>query len=78
MTSDSHLARARAIFSWIFPLWSADFVLSYQGTLDRGLAPDMLAARLDKENRAVKGVQHLAHRLRTRAQVSLLVLTTQN
>ena len=70
VTSDSHLARTKAIFDWVFPLWAADFVLSYQAAEDRGLDPAMLAARVGKEAHAVKGVQRQAQQLQTRALVA--------
>ena len=50
ITSESHLPRTEAIFRWVFGVApECRYCLDFDSTPDRGLAPELLAARKSRE-----------------------------
>ncbi len=75
ITSEFHMPRTQAIFDWVFSLSPSKFTLAYQATSDAGIAPDALAARVEKETASLAQVTHLRERIRTMDQLHQFLFT---
>lgn len=71
ITSEFHLARARAVFEWVFrlPPLPAPFALDYYAVANTGLPAATLAARLEKERAGLAQLQAIIERVRSIAEL---------
>lgn len=65
VTSEFHLARARAVFEWVFrlPPLAVPFALDYFAVANMGLTASTLAARLEKERAGLAQLQAIIARV---------------
>jgi uncharacterized SAM-binding protein YcdF (DUF218 family) len=71
ITSAFHLPRTEAVFRWVYGLdrLPGQVQLSFLASPDVGIAPDALAARIEKEQAGLKSIPDLARRLDTLAKL---------
>ncbi len=66
ITSESHLPRTEAIFRWVFGIApECRYHLDFDSTPDRGLAPELLAARKSREAGSLRQLHQTAAAIRT-------------
>ena len=60
VTSEFHMPRTRAIFEWIFhlPPSPLEYQLSFETTPDKGLSPQALAARVQREKNSLNNLNN--------------------
>ena len=69
ITSDFHLARARAIFRWVYSLSGGDHELTFQGVPDVGISEASLRARIEKERHGLEGLTGPMSEIKTLKQL---------
>lgn len=69
ITSRFHMARAKAVFRWVFGLSAPQggYALEFEQTPDTGMEGEMLELRLQKERRALEALPDLVNRINTLA-----------
>lgn len=77
ITSAFHLPRTEAIFRWVYGLEvSGDpYDLTFEATPDAGIAPDMLAARVSKEQEGILRVANQMKQYDTLAKLHQFLFT---
>jgi hypothetical protein len=69
ITSDFHLARARAIFRWVYSLSGGAHELTFQGVPDTGIGAAALRARAEKERHGLENLAGLVREMKTLEQL---------
>jgi hypothetical protein len=70
VTSEFHLPRTRAIFEWVFslPPVPLDYQLSFKSTPNRGLSPEALGARKQREAHSLGNLEVKRKKISTLAE----------
>ena len=70
VTSEFHMPRTKLIFEWVVRLWLPDATVEYRAADNRGIDPELLQGRCDKEKKGCDNVMAQARQYTTKAAVS--------